>query len=72
MTRRRIAVSLASGLLCGLVGIDLAAAREDVAPDPKLRRNRETYHPAMDVLKAKSVRLTDKQMEKLESGPENR
>jgi regulator of RNase E activity RraA len=67
--RRRVAAGLASGLLCGLAGVHVSAAPEDVAPDPKLRGNRQTYHPAMDVLKAKTVRLTDEQMEKLGSFP---
>jgi regulator of RNase E activity RraA len=40
-----------------------------VTPDPKLRANRDTYHPALDVLKAKSTRLTDPQMEKLKTFP---
>jgi regulator of RNase E activity RraA len=40
-----------------------------MTPDPKLRANRDTYHPALDVLKAKSARLTDDQMEKLKRFP---
>jgi regulator of RNase E activity RraA len=58
-------------MLWGLAGVDLCAAPPpgDVTPDPKLRTNRDTYHPALDLLKARSVRLTDEQMEQLKSFP---
>jgi regulator of RNase E activity RraA len=45
------------------------APAADVAADPRLRANRDTYHPALDVLKAKSVRLSEQQMEKLKGFP---
>jgi len=69
--RRGIVVGLACGLLWGPVGVGTAEAPPpgDVTPDPKLRTNRDTYHPALDLLKARSVRLTDEQMEKLKSFP---
>jgi regulator of RNase E activity RraA len=51
------------------VAVAKAPPAGDVAPDPKLRANRDTYHPALDVLKARSVRLTDEQMEELKSFP---
>ena len=68
---------IVAGLACGLVfcltggptGTGFAAPAGDVTPDPKLRTRRNTYHPALDVLSAKSVRLTDEQMEKLETFP---
>jgi regulator of RNase E activity RraA len=71
MMRRGIVAGLACGLLCGPAagGAAAAAAPADVKPDPKLRANRDTYHPALDLLQAKSVRLTDEQMEKLGSFP---
>jgi regulator of RNase E activity RraA len=71
IVRRGIVVGLACGLLWSpaVVGIGAASPAGDVTPDPKLRGNRDTYHPAMDLLKAKSVRLTDEQMEKLKSFP---
>jgi len=71
MMRRGIVIGLACGLLWGPAGVGIGAASPagDAAPDPKLRGNRDTYHPAMDLLKAKGVRLTDEQMEKLKSFP---
>jgi regulator of RNase E activity RraA len=62
---------LACGLWWSVAGGGLIAApgAGDVTPDAKLRANRDTYHPALDVLKAKSVRLTDAQMEKLKGFP---
>jgi len=66
---------IVAGLACVLwwctagVGVAKAPPAGDVTPDPKLRTNRDTYHPALDVLKAKSARLTDEQMEKLETFP---
>jgi regulator of RNase E activity RraA len=71
MMQKGIAAGLACGVLWGLAGVDLCAAPPpgDVTPDTKLRASRDTYHPAMDMLKAKSLRLTDEQMEKLKSFP---
>jgi regulator of RNase E activity RraA len=51
------------------MGMAAASPPEAVAPDPKLRANRDTYHPVLDVLRARSVRLTDEQMEKLKAFP---
>jgi regulator of RNase E activity RraA len=67
--RRGIVVALACSRFLGVAGAVAIAAPPADAPDPKLRGNRDTYHPAMDVLKAKSVRLTDEQMEKLKGFP---
>jgi regulator of RNase E activity RraA len=71
MLRRGIVIGLACAPLLGSASARVSAALPagDVAPDPKLRANRDTYHPVMDVLKAKLVRLTDEQMEKLKSLP---
>jgi regulator of RNase E activity RraA len=68
---RRIVVALACVLLYGLAGVGVAVPSPagDVAPDPRVRANRDTYHPVTDLLKAKSVRLTDEQMEKLKGFP---
>jgi regulator of RNase E activity RraA len=68
---RAIPVGLACGLLwaAASIGTSQSLPAADVAPDAKLRASRDTYHPALDVLKAKSVRLTDEQMEKLKSFP---
>jgi regulator of RNase E activity RraA len=64
-------VVFACGLAWGAAGVHAAAAAPagDATSDPKLRASRDTYHPVMDLLKAKSVRLTDAQMEKLKSFP---
>lgn len=69
--RRGILVGLACVLVCGAasVGTSQAPAPGDVGPGPRLRASRDTYHPALDVLKAKSARLTDEQMEKLKRFP---
>ena len=69
--RRGIVAGLSCGLLGFTAGVCIAAAAPagDVTPDPKLRANRDTYHPALDVLKAKSARLTDEQMAKLKGFP---
>jgi 4-hydroxy-4-methyl-2-oxoglutarate aldolase len=71
MMRRGIVAALAGAWLWGAAGSARGAgpAAGDVTPDPKLRANRDTYHPVMDLLRAKSVRLTDEQMEKLKSFP---
>lgn len=56
-------------LACGVMSAATLAPAADVAADPRLRANRDTYHPALDVLKAKSVRLSEQQMEKLKGFP---
>ena len=40
-----------------------------VAPDPRLRLNRNTYHPLVEMLKDKHGRATDEQLEKLKNLP---
>jgi regulator of RNase E activity RraA len=68
--RRTHVVVLAAALGCGArLVVTAAPPAGDVAPDAKLRANRDTYHPALDVLKAKAVRLTDEQMQKLKGFP---
>lgn len=47
----------------------VAATAADVIPDPALRKNRNTYHPVMEVLKAERTPLTDEQMEELRRLP---
>ena len=66
-----ISIALACALLCGPAAGTLSAAPVpgDQTPDPKLRTSRDTYHPVMDLLRAKSVRLTDEQMDKLKGFP---
>lgn len=40
-----------------------------VSPDPRLRANKNTYSPVMEVLKDKHGRATDEQLERLKSMP---
>jgi regulator of RNase E activity RraA len=67
----RLSIGFISGLLCGLAiaGASVVLSRGDITPDPKLRANRNTYHPVNEVLKPKTVKLTDAQMEKLKQFP---
>jgi regulator of RNase E activity RraA len=64
-----------AGLLIGLLaggpgaGLAQAPAAADPSPEARLRARRDTYHPALEVLKAKSVRLSDAQMAKLKGFP---
>lgn len=69
--RKGIVAVLTCGFWWGTAGMSVAATPPagDVTPDPKLRANRDTYHPALDVLKAKSARLTDEQMAQLKTFP---
>lgn len=71
MNRTAIAFAVVGTLAGSAAGVALATAPRpaDVTPDPKLRANRDTYHPALDVLRAKSGRLTDGQMETLKGFP---
>jgi 4-hydroxy-4-methyl-2-oxoglutarate aldolase len=64
-------VVLACALGWGAAGaaVNAAAPAGDVTPDAKLRASRDTYHPVMELLRAKTVRLSDAQMEKLKSFP---
>ena len=45
------------------------AAAQDVTPDKALRKNRNTYHPVMDILKAQQTTVTDQQLEDLREFP---
>jgi regulator of RNase E activity RraA len=54
--------------LLSLVCVASACAAQ-VAPDPRLRANRDTYSPIMEVLRAKRVPATDQQLEKLKTLP---
>ena len=65
--RRNAVISLACALACA--GLATAAPPADVAADPQLRARRDTYHPVIDLLRAKAVRLSDEQMEKLKGFP---
>ena len=66
---RRDAVAVfACALVCS-AGASGAAPPADVAADPQLRARRDTYHPVIDLLRAKAVRLSDEQMEKLKGFP---
>ena len=67
MSMMRRVVRLACALLS--VGAGALVHAADVAPDPKLRANRDTYHPAVELLRPKAVRLTDAQLEKLKTFP---
>lgn len=44
-------------------------ASAQVVPDPKLRANRDTYHPVMEVLKKQRTAVTDEQLEQLKKFP---
>ena len=45
------------------------AALAQVTPDPKLRANRNTYHPVMEVLRAKRTPVSDEQLDRLKTFP---
>jgi hypothetical protein len=66
---RREAVAVLACALAWSAGVAGAAPPADVAADPQLRARRDTYHPVIDLLKAKAVRLSDEQMEKLKGFP---
>ena len=46
-----------------------AACWAQVTPDPQLRLNRNTYHPAMEELKPKRGQVTGEQLEQLKRLP---
>jgi regulator of RNase E activity RraA len=46
-----------------------ALCAAQVTPDPKLRANRDTYSPVMEVLKAKRAPVTDQQLEEIRKLP---
>lgn len=59
---RYMAYSFLTVFLAGTVAAD-------VAPDPELRKNRNTYHPVIEVLKAKRTSVADEQLEELKKLP---
>jgi regulator of RNase E activity RraA len=70
MFRRSFLGGLAAvGGVLGMPGLVVTALAGDVAPDSNLRARRDTYHPVVDVLEAKTARLTDAQMQKLAGFP---
>jgi len=46
-----------------------AAAAAQVTPDPKLRANRNTYHPVIEALRDQRTAVTDEQLEQLKKLP---
>ena len=66
---RRTAVAVLTCALAWTAGLAAAAPPADVAADPQRRARRDTYHPVTELLKAKAVRLSDEQMEKLKGFP---
>jgi len=66
---RRGAVAVLACALAGSAGLAGAAPPADVAADAQLRARRDTYHPVIDLLRTKAVRLSDEQMEKLKGFP---
>lgn len=52
-------------ILAGSLCIAQAVLAAQVAADPKLRSRRETFHPAMEILRPKLAVVTDEQLEKL-------
>jgi regulator of RNase E activity RraA len=67
IVRGALRLGLGFGLLA--CGAAVASHAADVAPDPKLRATRNTYHPAVDALQAAAVRLSDEQMDRLKGFP---
>jgi regulator of RNase E activity RraA len=47
----------------------IASAAAQVTPDPKLRVNRNTYHPVVEVLRDQRTAVTDAQLEQLKKLP---
>jgi regulator of RNase E activity RraA len=47
----------------------MVAVAADVAPEPALRKNHNTYHPVMEVLRGKRAPVTDVQLEELKTLP---
>jgi len=45
------------------------AMGQDLTPDKTLRKNRNTYHPVMDVLKTQRTAVTDQQLQDLKTFP---
>ena len=66
---RRNAVTVLAGALAWSAALAGAAPPDEIAADPQLRARRDTYHPVVDLLRAKAVRLSDEQMEKLKGFP---
>jgi regulator of RNase E activity RraA len=51
------------------LALQAAVVSGQVVPDPKLRANRDTYHPVMEVLKAKRTAVTDEQLQQISAFP---
>ena len=66
---RRNAVTLLACALGWTADLAGASPPADRTPDAQLRARRDIYHPVIDLLRAKSVRLSDEQMEKLKGFP---
>ncbi len=58
MMRSLILTTMAAGVLCA-----------QVTPDAALSRNKDTWHPLVEMMKPKTVRATDAQLEKLKALP---
>ena len=52
-----------------LLAVLSTAVSAQLAPDPKLRANRDTYHPVMEVLKTQRTPVTDQQLDELKKFP---
>src|SRR2546428_563328 len=59
---RYLARLICFGLLAGL-------GFPQVVPDPKLRANRNTYHPVMEILRDQRTSVTDQQLQQLKRLP---
>ena len=55
--------SLIYGAMVVLLG---AAVAGDMTPSPELRKNRNTYHPVVDVLRPQRTPVTDEQLKELD------
>lgn len=52
-----------------LFAVAACALAADVTPDPRLRQNRDTYHPVIDLLKPSRGKVTDAQLARLKTLP---
>ncbi len=53
----------------GILVLTGSVSASEIRPDPRLRANRNTYHPVIEVLKEKYGRVTDQQLEQLKQLP---